>query len=203
MFLQKWWSTRCLSRKKKWYKQDTVWSLSFRNKSYCTSHLSVNLFRSWCSCHFLSSSPTPNKTLTLRSTHTHTHTELPQAAGHSADAASWLEQGEDKQQMVPLGKDGTQCGKKLPASLPRAAATRRETGRLNVRHQRHDGEKLNSFIACLRYCISPQSVTFTSAVRRNICLYPLQPPATFPTGSLKLAGFPSCLQTTHRHREQH
>lgn len=36
---------------------------------------------------------------------------LPQAAGHATDAASWLVQGEHKQQMVPLGKDGTQCGK--------------------------------------------------------------------------------------------
>ena len=42
-----------------------------------------------------------------------THT-LPQAAGHSADATSRLERGEDKQQMVPLGKDGTQCGKCSP-----------------------------------------------------------------------------------------
>lgn len=44
----------------------------------------------------------------------HTHTVLPQAAGHSADAASRMERGEDKQQMVPLGKDGTQCGKCSP-----------------------------------------------------------------------------------------
>lgn len=47
---------------------------------------------------------------------------LPQAAGHSADAASLLEGEEYKQQMVTLGKDGTQCRTYLlhgPHRLPR------------------------------------------------------------------------------------